>query len=154
MVPALAFDGQTLRLTRRVEPAWRWWPGRCAAASGSAGPGPAVTRTRRLQEAWLRSQQLLGNEPGQLRLLDGVGEWQVYFYRGNAWTNAQSSGDLSRRSAPAAGRQRRRQRATALPDGVRLVIACARQLPDAVRLVITLDGRTLHARHRAGAAGS
>ena len=29
----------------------------------------------------------------QLLMLDGVSEVQVYFFRGNSWSNAQSSGD-------------------------------------------------------------
>lgn len=39
------------------------------------------------------SQQLQGQEPGQLQLLDGVTGWQLYFWRGQGWSNAQSSGD-------------------------------------------------------------
>ena len=42
----------------------------------------------------MRSQQLLGNEPGMLKLLDDVSGVQIEFFRGNGWTNAQSSGDV------------------------------------------------------------
>ena len=34
-------------------------------------------------------------------LLDGVSDVQIYFYRGNGWTNAQSSGDLTATACPA-----------------------------------------------------
>lgn len=91
-VPALAFDGATLRLVRRAEGgvqlvAWslrggRWW----------RWAGPVVTRRADLQDSWLRSQQLQGQEPGQLAALDGVGDWELYYFRG-AWSNAQSSSD-------------------------------------------------------------
>ncbi len=90
-VPALSCDGSTLRLTRVAEggvqmvawqlrsPLWMRWA------------SPVVQHAGELQDQWLRSQQLLGNEPGQLRLLDGATGMQIYFFRGNAWTNCQSS---------------------------------------------------------------
>lgn len=90
-VPALSCDGSTLRLTRVAEggvqmvawqlrsPLWLRWA------------SPVVQRAGELQEQWLRSQQLLGNETGQLRLLEGATGMQIYFFRGNAWTNCQSS---------------------------------------------------------------
>ncbi|MDE2276521.1 MAG: prepilin-type N-terminal cleavage/methylation domain-containing protein, partial [Burkholderiales bacterium] len=94
-VPPISFDGQTLRLTRRTDDgvslvAWAVRDGvwqRWAA--------PPVTTVGALQDAWLRSQQLLGNEPGQVRLSDGAGRWQIYFNRGGQWSNAQSTGDLA-----------------------------------------------------------
>jgi general secretion pathway protein J len=93
--------------------------------------GPTMVRGSELQEAWLRSQQLQGNEPGQLTLLEGVSQWQVYFYRGNAWTNAQSSGDIE----PAA---------PAPPDPGASAPAAPREvLPSGVRLVIEIEGRSL-----------
>jgi len=92
-VPPISFDGQSLRLTRRAEggitlvvwalrgSAWQRWA------------APVATRSNELGEHWLRSQQLLGNEAGQLTVAQAV-DWQVFFYRGNAWTNAQSTGDF------------------------------------------------------------
>jgi len=121
VVPALVFDGRTLRLTRRqpggmLVVAW--------SLNGSTwqrwASAPATT-VAALQDAWLRSQQLLGNEPGQVTLQGGVSAWQVYFYRGNGWSNAQSTGDLARAPAGAASAAVRE----ALPDGVRLVVTVA-----------------------------
>jgi general secretion pathway protein J len=121
-VPALAFDGATLRLVREAQGGvqavawslqgtqWRRWT------------GPVVTRVSELQESWMRSQQLLGNEPGQLLLLDNVTEVQVYFFRGNGWSNAQSSGDTAQPAAGGSTPQRE-----LLPSGVRLVLAFAEQ---------------------------
>jgi general secretion pathway protein J len=136
VVPPLTFNGQTLLLTRTAGEgvsvvAWSLRGGlwqRWASA-------PAA-RSQALQQAWLSSQQLLGNEPGQVRLLDGVGEWQLYFYRGNAWSNAQSSGDIAAPPAAAASGAAARE---VLPDGVRLVvdIAGAKLTRD---LVLVSDG--------------
>ncbi len=121
---ALSFDGAALRLTRRtvgglqlvvwsLRPedggnTWRRWA------------GPAVTSTGALLDSWLRSQQFQGTEAGQLRTLDGVAQWQVYFYVGNAWTNAQSTGNVA---APASGASAPPR--AALPAGVRLVLSFA-----------------------------
>jgi len=115
--------------------------------------GPVFTRGNELQQGWLRSFQLLGNEPGHLQLADAASEWQVYFHRGGAWTNAQSSGDLLQPQAPAAA-------ASAASgadggDGGAPAAAVPREaLPDAVRLVITLDGRTLTRDIALGPSGS
>jgi len=93
-VPGVSFDGASLRLARRTdtgvqmvvwslrEGVWRRWA------------GPVARRAGELQQAWLASQQLQGNEPGQLQLLDGVTGWAVYFWRGQGWSNAQSSADV------------------------------------------------------------
>ena len=125
IVPPLSFDGQTLLLTRTVDSGvelvawslrsgvWRRWT------------SPPAMHSRALQDAWLRGQQLLGGEAGQVRLLDKVSDWQLYFYRGNAWTNAQSSGDLAAPPAVAASAAQLRE-----------------LLPDGVRLVVTADGRS------------
>lgn len=148
VVPALAFDGQTLRLTRRTEAGVALVAWSVRGGVWQRWAGPALTRGAELQQTWLHSFQFLGNEPGHLRLVDGAAAWQVYFHRGGAWTNAQSSGDLAQRpavaaAAPAAG--------ASAPAGT----SAARELlPDAVRLVITLDRGTLTRDIALGPAGS
>ena len=99
-VPGLSFDGSALRIVRRVdggvmvivwavrEGVWRRWASPLASRSGD------------LQQAWLASQQLQGAETGQLKLVDGVTDWQVYFWRGQGWSNAQSSGNVVTVAAP------------------------------------------------------
>ena len=128
-VPALAFDGQALRLTRRVD-------GGVAMVAWSVRGGlwqrwasPAQVRAGDLQEAWLRSQQLLGSEAGHVTVADAASEWQIYFHRGSEWSNAQSTGDVA--PAPATP-------ATGPP-----AVPARETLPNAVRVVITLDGRKL-----------
>ena len=122
VVPALAFDGSTLRLTRRSEAGLQVvaWLLRDDAMLRWAAP--AATGTRDLQDHWLLSLQLTAADAGQLRAIEGVSQWQLYFYRGNAWTNAQSSADLS--PAPAASGPQAAQRQV-LPTGVRIVLAFA-----------------------------
>jgi general secretion pathway protein J len=123
VVPALVFDGSTLRLTRRTDAGVQVvaWSLRDDAMLRWAAP--AVTGTRDLQDHWRRSLQLMTGDAGQLRAIDGVAQWQIYFYRGNAWTNAQSSADLSA-PAPAASGPRSVQRQL-LPTGVRVVLGFA-----------------------------
>jgi len=124
-VPPLAFDGQTLLLTRTVDGANSASGAGVALVAWSLRSGswqrwlsPATTRAQALQETWLRAQQLQGGEAGQVKLLDNVSEWQLYYYRGNAWTNSQSSGGIAAPPAAAASAPAREL----LPDGVRLVV--------------------------------
>jgi general secretion pathway protein J len=154
LVPAVSFDGQTLRLTRRAEGGVQLVAWSVRSGLWQRWTGKPVTRGGELQELWLRSQQLQGNEPGHLTLSEGASQWQVYFNRGGQWTNAQSTGDLapsgvvipppaatplaataaaSSASAPAAGAS-----APALAT-----VAPREVLPEAVRLQITLGGRAL-----------
>lgn len=111
LVPkALDFDGATLRLTRRDTEGVRvvtWTLREGGLQRWTSAP---VTRADALQEAWLRSQQLIGGEPDTLLALPGVTGWEVFLWRNNAWSNAQSSGDIA-----AAGGARE-----LLPEGVRL----------------------------------
>ena len=155
VVPALAFDGQTLRLTRRVDAgvALVAWSVRGGVWQRWVGPGQ--TRTVELQQTWLRSFQFLGNEPGHLRLADGAASWQVYFHRGGSWTNAQSTGDIVQAPVPAAAPA---AAASAPSDAASAPVAAApiarEALPDAVRLVITLDRGTLTRDIALGPSGS
>jgi general secretion pathway protein J len=122
VVPAVSCDGATLRLTRTAEdgvqmvawqvrnPVWLRWA------------SPVVVRGGELQEHWLRSQQLLGNEPNQLRLLEGVTGMQIYFFRGNAWTNCQSSAGTTTTSTTSTGTATGTTTPNPPPAGVRIVL--------------------------------
>lgn len=122
-VPALQFDGASLRLTRRAEGGLQLVVWSLRGESLTRWAGPSVQQAPALQESWLRSQQLLGNEPGQLRALAGVATWQLYYWRGNAWSNAQSTGDVLPGAAPTAGGGVVPAAVQALPGGVRLVLS-------------------------------
>lgn len=118
-IPALAFDGATLRLTRRRETglqlvSWQLREGRLTRWESAP-----VTTTDKLQDAWFRSQQLSAQELKALPGLNGVSAWQIYFFRGNGWSNAQSSGDTVNAVDPAASQAAGPQR-QAVPTGVRM----------------------------------
>ena len=120
LVPALSFDGKTLRVVRRRAEGLQVVAWALQEARWTRWASPVATSAQGLQDAWLASQQLLGNEPGQLTLIEGLGGWQVYFYRNNAWTNAQSSGDVNPGT-------RGGQNSFVLPTGVRLVLTLRQQ---------------------------
>lgn len=119
VVPGLRFDGAALQLTRRT-------PGGLQLVVWSLRDGrwlrwaaPAGTSSHDLREHWLRSQQLQGAEPGQVVVLEGVASWNVQYFRAddNAWSNAQSSGDLEPAEDDAGTPPQ-----SILPRGVRLQI--------------------------------
>ena len=125
LVDALRFDGATLRLTRRTNDGMQVVAWTVRNGSWLRWAGPSVTTGGALQDSWMRTQQLLGNETGQLKVAGGVTGWQLYFFRQDAWTNAQSTGDVSTASSatsPASGATRNVGR-TVLPAGVRLVMS-------------------------------
>ena len=124
VVPAaLAFDGATVRLTRRTPDgvqlvAWTLRPIGDNLSAWDRWAGPSVTTSGELLDSWMRSLQLQGNEAGGVRTLTGLSGWQVYFYQGNAWGNGQSTLGVS---APSGGASA----AAPLPDGVRVVLSFA-----------------------------
>ncbi len=126
---ALSCDGASVRLTRRTPTglqvvAWTLRPSNTApGATWQRWAGPPVTTTGALQDSWLRSLQLQGDEPGVVRTLTGLSQWQVYFYQGNAWSNCQSTGNLA--APPAAGTAGGVVARQALPKGVRIVLSFA-----------------------------
>jgi general secretion pathway protein J len=125
-VPALQFDGATLRLTRAADAgvqvvAWTLRPD-VNGTTWLRWAGPSVTMRSALLESWLRSQQLIGNESGQLRALEGLTGWQVYYFNTDdrGWSSAQSSGNVV---APAPGASAPAE--PALPAGLRVVLSFA-----------------------------
>lgn len=88
-----------------------------------------------LQTAWERAAQWAQN-PGdeekkyEVRIA-ALAQWQIFYFRGDAWTNPLSSDNAAAAPAPAPGTDK----AAAAPD---------LSLPDGVRLVLTLPpGQTL-----------
>ena len=131
-VPNLSFDGASLRLVRRTERGLQLVVWSLREGAWQRWTAPAATQVPALQEAWFRSQQLQGSEPGHIKLLDKVQGWQIYFFRGEGWSNAQSTGDAlvptnSPTNAP-----------NSAPPGAGPVEATQQKLPTGVRLVIDL----------------
>ncbi len=138
--PGLQFDGVSLRLTRSATGGMQVvvWSLRPSSLIGSASTtssplkgevlqrwaGPVVTSKNELQEQWFSSLQFLGSEPGQLSTMSGLSAWQVYFYQGNAWANAQSTGNTANPGNPGSGVNPSGV-GQALPTGVRLVLTFA-----------------------------
>ncbi|MFN0186762.1 MAG: type II secretion system protein J [Aquabacterium sp.] len=118
VLPLLHFDGAALRLTRSSADGvqlvvWSLRDGRWQRWSS-----PALLRTLALQDAWLASQQFSARTAGQLTMLDGTQGWRLHFFRGGAWSNAQSTGDAER-DAGAPGVLPPREQP---PAGVRLML--------------------------------
>lgn len=133
-VPGMDFDGATLRLTRRHDDgvqvvAWSLRGGRLQRWTS-----PTLRDAEALQEGWLRSYQLLGNETGTLTMFERVATVQVFFFlaSSNAWSNAQSTGDE-------AGAPEKPQ----VDPGT--VIGRREVLPDGVRLILTFGEGAAHA---------
>jgi general secretion pathway protein J len=99
--PAFSFDGAALRLTRRAERGLQVvvWSLRPPAEGATGGQllrwaGPESRTANEVQDTWMLTHQFQGNETGQLRTLTGVAQWQLYCFRGNSWSNCQSTGQL------------------------------------------------------------
>ncbi|MGY0196351.1 PulJ/GspJ family protein [Leptothrix sp. BB-4] len=138
-VPGLNFDGATLRLTRRNDDgvqvvAWTLRGGKLVRWTT-----PTLRDADALQDGWLRSYQLLGNEAGTLTMFERVSRWQVHVFlnSSNAWSNAQSSGDVASDKADKPEK----------PDKPKssLVAGQRETLPDGVRLMLTFGDGAAHA---------
>jgi general secretion pathway protein J len=137
---ALEWNGRVLRMTRRDTTAATEgvhvvaWARRDAQWRRWQSP-PLFTRgdvTAAWEQADLWSQNQGGDE--QMRREVAVApldEWQVFYYRGNAWTNPQSSdasgpgmspNPFAAAAAAAAATAGTTGRAMLVPDGVRIVV--------------------------------
>lgn len=125
---ALAFDGQSLRLTRRdADPASSSmrvvaWTLR-SAESGSLWlrwVSPPVSTRTEVSQAWQAAALWATNPSATARqsevAIAPATQWQLYYYRNDAWVNPQSASD------PAS---------EGLPDGVRLELDLA--MPDGLQ---------------------
>lgn len=97
--PPIFFDNaSTLRLVRRTEAGLQVVAWSLRAGTLWRWAGPAVTTRGELRSLWLASQQMLGNEPGQVRALDGVERLDVFCWKGvpvAALANCASSDDVA-----------------------------------------------------------
>jgi general secretion pathway protein J len=160
-VPALRCDGRAVRLTRRAEGgmqvvSWALQPDD-RGGTWQRWAGPVTTTTHGLQESWFRSQQLQGSEDGQLRALDGLESWQVYFFRGNAWSNCQSADDVAPLTpvsstplsiASPSGAAAGAAAVPALPGASGVALPARPVLPSGVRIVLAFaPGSGLNGNH-------
>jgi general secretion pathway protein J len=141
---SLAFDGASLRLVRDADQGLQLIVWSLREGRWQRWASPVAQRGDELQQHWLASQQLQGSEPGQLTVHQGIAAWQVFFYRSNSWSNAQSSDDVVQTPEPpplpASGAGSAPPPApprllAALPSGVRLVL----QFADGDNRVLTRD---------------
>lgn len=129
--PAVEWNGRVLRLTRlsslaaadgirvvgwtRREGQWRRWQ------------SPPLTTRGELDMAWQQADQWAQNPGDALRAqevaITPLVDWQIFFFRENAWTNPQSASSTTATAAPPTGTGT--TPANPLPDGIRLVL----QLP-------------------------
>ncbi|MFM2054809.1 MAG: hypothetical protein RL456_2846 [Pseudomonadota bacterium] len=146
MVPGLNFDGATLRLTRRQPEGVQVVAWTLRGGTVHRWSSPTATTLDTLQEAWMRSHQLLGSEPGTLPMLEGVQQWQLFVFlmSSNSWSNAQSSGDLATSepapAAPEPGEAGASAPAAPTTPQPPPVAAAPRDvLPDGLRVVVTFE---------------
>jgi general secretion pathway protein J len=121
----LAWDGQTLRITRRASTpmadgsdaglwvvAWTrrdglWW----------RWQSPALQNRRSMLEAWTRAERWGKNAGADDQNFEtplvAVDQWQISYFRGNAWTNPLSSASNNAGSVSSN---------SSTPDAIRLVI--------------------------------
>lgn len=121
----LAWDGQTLRITRRASTpmadgsdaglwvvAWTrrdglWW----------RWQSPALQNRRSMLEAWTRAERWGKNAGADDQNFEtplvAVDQWQISYFRGNAWTNPLSSASSNAGSVTSN---------SSTPDAIRLVI--------------------------------
>ena len=121
----LAWDGQTLRITRRASTpmadgsdaglwvvAWTrrdglWW----------RWQSPALQNRRSMLEAWTRAERWGKNAGADDQNFEtplvAVDQWQISYFRGNAWTNPLSSASNNAGSVASN---------SSTPDAIRLVI--------------------------------
>ncbi len=131
---ALEWNGRVLRMTRR---------GTASLTDGVRVVGwarrdglwlrwqsPPLTTRGEVESAWLQADQWSQTPGDALRRAEvaivPLEDWQIFYYRGDAWTNPLSSdaGTAPSAAPPAAGTSGGRA-VGVIPDGVRLVL----QLP-------------------------
>lgn len=138
-VATLDWDGRALRVVRRnaAQPGEGLtvvaWSRRSIAGVGQwlRWQSPPVATRGELQLAWQKAAQWAQNPSDEDRLREvqivPLDQWQIFYYRGGAWSNPLSSEGAG--NAPAAGGT-----PAALPTG-----SGALAVPDGVRLVLKLS---------------
>lgn len=125
-MPSLDWNGRTLRVLRLATPASDGfrvvaWTSRVEAGQAHwlRWQSPALRQRGELQDAWLQAA-LWGQNPGDAQkkrevMITPLEQWQVFYFRQNAWTNPLSSGGVTGNASVAPS-------TPSAPDGVRLVL--------------------------------
>lgn len=147
--PTLDWDGRGLRMVRRstVQPGEGLlvvaWSRRNVNGTDQwlRWQSPPQFSRGALQTAWERAAQWAQN-PGDAEKMDEVRitpltQWQIFYFRGNAWTNPLSSDNANTPATPIRSSVQPVDPDLVLPDGVRLVLT----LPagEAINGTITRD---------------
>ena len=147
----LAWDGQTLRITRRASTplvdggdaglwvvAWtrrdgRWW----------RWQSPALQDRRGLLESWTRAERWGKNASADDQnfetALIPIDQWQISYFRGNAWTNPLSSAGVNAGSGSIATTNTNATN----NSGPVTNSTTSNSQPDAIRLVVDLSNKSL-----------
>ena len=124
--PSLDWDGRALRLLRRgrATPGEGLqvvaWSRRSVDGTGQwlRWQSPALTTRTELQQAWQQAALWAQNPSAQDRQREvrivPLDQWQIFYYRRDAWSNPLSSAGAAAEGAVAAD--------PSIPDGVRLVL--------------------------------
>jgi general secretion pathway protein J len=141
-LPSLDWDGRALRIVRRGSGAPGEglqvvaWSRRVVAGQGQwlRWQSPPLLTRRELVLAWEKAQAW-AQTPSEDDLVREVrtvalDQWQIFYYRGNAWSNPLSSADgvtavSAASGASAAAAASVTSGLSAVPDGVRLVLTLA-----------------------------
>jgi general secretion pathway protein J len=124
-VPAIAFDGGTLRISRLTAGGVQMVAWTVKDGHWTRWASPAVIHSDELREWWMRSQQLTGGEAGHLTAAENLVGWNVQFFRVDSWTNAQSTGDVVQPARAGSAPTGTAQTIVALPNGVRVILQFA-----------------------------
>jgi len=139
LMSGLEWNGRVLRITRRTSPPQEaivvvGWARRTVdgASRWMRWQSPPLSTRAQVEEAWQRADTWAQNQVTDPRDnavgIAGLLDWQVFFYRSDAWTNPLSSDATRQPTAP-------NPPANPAPGGARPQAA---QLPDGVRIVLQL----------------
>ena len=132
---SLDWDGRALRLLRHDSAGAGQglrvvaWTRRGAASDGVwlRWQSPPLSTHGALQQAWQKAALWAQNPSDEDRQREvqiaPLARWQIFYYRGDAWTNPLSSEGSATGSNPVAAAAAGAATVPALPDGVRLVLA-------------------------------
>ena len=128
-VTPIDWDGRVLRLTRRTATAGEglqvvaWSRRNEAGGQWLRWQSPVVRTAGSWNEAWERASVWAQNANAADRtrevLVSPLQEWQIFYYRGGAWSNPLSSAGTA---VPSAAGIATGAPAPAIPDGVRLLL--------------------------------